>query len=877
MHCLHILDLDFHVKCCMSDKPQSILVIFNICGEISYLFTKFVYNKHFAVFSSPDMFSSGINPFSKNHRNMRTNKLKTDQSKHKPLESIQKPEKKFNNIDKEAEKSLTPKKNLKSETTKTVIVKQNKISNSRDGRIKKHRRSSKHQMAACCNCKRRRKKCDGKYPVCSSCQKLGVDCTIIYPPTGREIKRDYLDTLEEKVQNLRLEISKVYAKNKKRKTEIPKKKDFQNGVLASPPSSTDDALSLQESNIESHLKLQNELPDPIIFSGSVDPGLTQTDQTQSTLAEQVGMMSLCVAGEPRYIGETSAYSMAKAIASSISCYKINQDGYGLIPDCSANPDSMAFADVQMLSNEASNSTGGSLLHPDQRFVKPSKDIMMTYLNSYYNSVQCQYPFLDWDQIKDWYRLILSPTKSTPKYILWEANFFIYMIFAISTQVLETDSNDSGLTKTYYDKAFETVRPVVEDTTVHAVQAYLLMAVFSQKMPDGGSIWQTTGLAIRTAIALGLHRKPYCSRTTTSVDQVNRKHKDLRARIFWSAYGIERINGVVLGRPFSISDVDIDAPLPIETNNTRVACHVVRLRRIQSNICTFIYKPTKLLGSAKELENTRVQIILELNDWMKTFPSKANAKSTFETDNWSLISYHNSILLLLRPVILELGKKKLNAPPQYLEWFKVFTESSSTICLNYKNMYLKGKLSYTWLAMHCCFVSGISFLYSIWLDCSLHILKWKRKSLIYETINACSIILYVLSERWHEASVFRDGFERMSTIVKNYIDESGSHSFKDDTGDILRNGVFENGSINMNYYLKAPKSDSNGIRPKITLDGETDGIMFPSGEDSEERKKPDKTNSDFADMDKVWEFLDTTGDKYLRDIFSDMEDRMSVTM
>lgn len=71
---------------------------------------------------------------------------------------------------------------------------------------KTHRRSSKHQMAACCGCKRRRKKCDGKYPVCSDCEHLGLQCTLIYPPKGQEISRDYLERLEKKVQRLQKEM-----------------------------------------------------------------------------------------------------------------------------------------------------------------------------------------------------------------------------------------------------------------------------------------------------------------------------------------------------------------------------------------------------------------------------------------------------------------------------------------------------------------------------------------------------------------------------------------------------------------------------------------------------------------------------------------------
>ncbi|KAG7808367.1 hypothetical protein KL924_003413 [Ogataea haglerorum] len=491
----------------------------------------------------------------------------------------------------------------------------------------------KHQMAACCFCKKRRKKCDGKYPSCSACLKLGIDCTVIDPPTGREVKRNYLEILETKLQQLTAQLASVDDMRKERSIEEP--------------------------------QFQNPAP------------------SKSDLAQQVGYITLQAAGESRYLGESSAYYIAKTISESINCY-------------TAKPNTAASS-----IEEAEP--------PQTVFSKPSKRLASAFLTAYKNYVQCQYPFLDWNSTITMFNQVMNDDSQDP-----EALFFVYIIFAIGTQLLE-DRTQTSHKRSYYEKAFENIGSVIGATTLRAVQAYLLITVFAQKMPDGSSCWQTTGLAIRTAVALGLHRKPYRN--------CDPKLEDLRSRVFWSAYGMERINALVLGRPFSISDADIDAPFPQYSEDTKVACHVARLRRIQSNICTFIYKPAHLLGNREDIEATRVQIVVELNDWMATFPFKDDAVSTFETDNWSIISYHNSMLLLLRPVVLEVAKLREKAPKEALDWFKIFTESASAICINYKNIHAKGKLSYTWLAMHCCFVSGISFIYCLWLDAGLGVLKW----------------------------------------------------------------------------------------------------------------------------------------------------------
>lgn len=667
--------------------------------------------------------------------------------------------------------------------------------------LRTRRSGGKHQMAACCACKKKRKKCDGKYPVCSTCERLGLECTMIYPPNGKEIKRDYLETLEKSVKELTSKLDILQSKN----------------TTGAETISNRVARTFETKFSTSQVKYPPTL------------------NKDNVLAEEVGFITLGAGGEPCYIGETSAYSIAKVISTSLTCPPFEEPHPWKDGGFSLNLE-LPFS------------------HPD---IKSGREL----LSYYKESVHCQYPFLDWNYVEECFNLVL--TEKSQEQV---PNFFIYMIFAISSQLHDVSNKiqTSQYTRAYYSKAFQYANRTIESPTIYAVQAFLLIAVFSQKMPDSSSGWQAIGLAIRTAVILGLHRKPY-TRNNEELTAHQLQVQDLKSRIFWSAYGIERINGLILGRPFSISDIDIDAPFPIESCETRVACHVIKLRRIQSNIYTFIYKPLHLTDQLENMETTRVQILLELNDWILTFPFKNDASSTFETNNWSLISYHNSILLLLKPIFLEVSKKKKGSSKEHLEWFKVFIESASAICINYKNMYLKEKMSFTWLAMHCCFVSGISFLYCIWLDTELKVLKWKRKSLIYETISACQTVLYVLAERWNSALRFRDTFERLSSIVKAAIESScevrGLSSPR--TNDISSSRVFIEGSISIDSYLSCEKyrdmvkhihsfSDENktGIKPNV------------GGTINEEDS-----------LENLLNIFDHSGDQYLRDLFDELEDNV----
>ncbi len=73
------------------------------------------------------------------------------------------------------------------------------------------------------------------------------------------------------------------------------------------------------------------------------------------------------------------------------------------------------------------------------------------------------------------------------------------------------------------------------------------------------MWHLAGLAIRQCIELGLHKQRAVNAQTILVDQ----HKK---RLFWSAYIFERKTALVLGRPFALSDQEIDVHLPLNVDD-----------------------------------------------------------------------------------------------------------------------------------------------------------------------------------------------------------------------------------------------------------------------------------------------------------------------
>ena len=156
-----------------------------------------------------------------------------------------------------------------------------------------------------------------------------------------------------------------------------------------------------------------------------------------------------------------------------------------------------------------------------------------------------------------------------------------------------------------------------------------------------------------SIDFGLHRRS----AATTRPGIN---AELRKRVFWSCYCLDRQVAILLGRPFALSDRDIDCPvihclslllkptaidflqLPLDVdehiedkgllaeaerssqlsrpgNYTTMSAfiHIIKLRQIESAIQQTVYRVDK----PTELPDTKIDyFISRLNEWRSTIPA-----------------------------------------------------------------------------------------------------------------------------------------------------------------------------------------------------------------------------------------------------------------
>jgi len=94
--------------------------------------------------------------------------------------------------------------------------------------------------------------------------------------------------------------------------------------------------------------------------------------------------------------------------------------------------------------------------------------------------------------------------------------------------------------------------ILEQHSLATLQFLVLLGVHGQRSPYGAGAWSQIRYATSVCIEMGLHRK---QTRITSAEQA--RDVEIRRRIFWSCYCLDRTTSIVLGRAFAIADRDIN--------------------------------------------------------------------------------------------------------------------------------------------------------------------------------------------------------------------------------------------------------------------------------------------------------------------------------
>jgi hypothetical protein len=95
--------------------------------------------------------------------------------------------------------------------------------------------------------------------------------------------------------------------------------------------------------------------------------------------------------------------------------------------------------------------------------------------------------------------------------------------------------------------------ILDQHNLATVQFLMLLGVHGQRSPYGAGAWSQVRYATSVCIEMGLHR-----RRNFAGSPEHRRDAEIRRRVFWACYCLDRMTSIVLGRAFAIADRDINA-------------------------------------------------------------------------------------------------------------------------------------------------------------------------------------------------------------------------------------------------------------------------------------------------------------------------------
>ncbi|EXJ91784.1 hypothetical protein A1O3_00334 [Capronia epimyces CBS 606.96] len=611
---------------------------------------------------------------------------------------------------------------------------------------------------------------------CSFTEGLAAACVSQDPATKRRHPRGYLESLEK--HNSLLENHVAFLERKIRQLQPGTDIDLLDNCA------TDEGT---RSEVRDEIRTHSPSRSPPVHDSTVSPvsgnagfgfgESTSNDSPQWHDISNLELLCLRSAGaEPHYFGAASAYSFTKMFSASLRAVRTKGPGMTMSGIADNTVQARARATLAPLPSRAYTS-------------------MLT--SAYFEQVHPQFPFLHRPTYLQWEEEVMTACESgyTPDPT---KAFFVFALCAVG--VLTGPLAGGSLPEGLYASAENLMEHVMQLNTLESIQAILCCAMYSIRSPVGVSLWLLSGLALRQCTELGLHRKIPWYRVDS-----NPLKTQIRRRVFWCCYNLDRAMSITLGRPQSItdSDIDVEYPLDIDDENITVsgllceprisnsdppttmsaAIHTIRLRQIWARIQCSVHaqvgteadvtsttSTTTTTTPDQDSDSLLAGFKRELEEWLESSPSQLSSShaqnNSFGSREWFDMMYHHSILLLYRYRLTNQRNNRKVPSAIYLEC----AQSSALLCAGYRQLYVSDRLHDTWGGLHNLFLGGVTFLYCLWSSPDMR--AQFRLDKVTTTCTACAVVLSIMAERWAAAAPYRDAFDMLSNATLTMVAESG---------------------------------------------------------------------------------------------------------
>ncbi|KAM0718529.1 hypothetical protein Q7P37_005599 [Cladosporium fusiforme] len=726
--------------------------------------------------------------------------------------------------------------------------------------------SNFRNVSACNRCRHRKNRCDQKLPRCSACVKAGITACVGFDPVSkREIPRSYVYFLETRVRGLEELVVSLGGTVPPVEGHFAVDETIQPGINVPFPVLEGEGSGRKKSGAVA--KGDEKDAERVDEHAAIDPNLNDAageNEKIDKLVNNLGMVSVQGTSDSRAPGSTSGVSFARVVYAAVKS-SVQQNG----------SDRGGTKSTKAVTTDAA--TGGGSTMRDSFFglhtrptIKPAPfpDMQLgrRLVELYFEHTNPQIPILHRGEFMALFdRVYAKPSDERTSRELYLMN----IVFAIGSGIIMDSAGTSNSPYTsngsdekmeesprnkrtklsrnqqcqpeeYHSSAIVHLESFLSTSAaseghgggLEELQAVLLLAGLALLRPVAPGLWYIIGVALRLSVDLGLHYEdsdPELDALDIKAEpdtavfpsrSLGRKQwtRDLRRRLWWSVYSLDRLVSTCVGRPCGITDQVITTEFPSVLDDRHITTsgflkssleycpptsklvthHYFRLRLLQSEILQVLqyrqaqqarsqganqtnqfmhtHLPSPFLQHFNSFRDWRADVDRRLREWKTEAPTQAETGVGFNPLFFDL-NYWQGVIMLYRqslavpaPLAEEFSASTGESVDSPGTLHKEFEEDEQLVCLKvaqaaqtvlklYRQLHRLRLVNYTFLATHHLFMSGISFLYALWHSPVV------RSHLTLDdvdfTILAATSVLTDLIPNCPPAEACRDAFTRMA--------------------------------------------------------------------------------------------------------------------
>ncbi|CZS72158.1 unnamed protein product [Fusarium graminearum] len=354
------------------------------------------------------------------------------------------------------------------------------------------------------------------------------------------------------------------------------------------------------------------------------------------ITHEIGLVSLGTNQDPRYIGPSSGYFLARVML-----------------------DSLPKQDERLGRGSRNVPFPTKLVEAIQGPLPlPPRDMAAQLCDAYFTAINLQYPILHRPTFDSMLDQVYEQDNEDPV-----IRFQTFMVLAIGSAVLSGRIRARIPAESYCLSALQYLDDLNLENSLQGAQCLLLLLVFTMHSPSVRlNVWYLNYHCIAALLDLGLQRNISAGAGISLLEQ------EMRARIFWVIYTFDRVIATMMGRPIGIRDEGCELRMPIGLSDEQLATPYQQSMETSSEMAFAIhlFKAAKLNSEIKYIAQSIVRDspryayprVVDINDWQTTMlhqldewasqiPNQGDPSAVYLRTTCQ-IRYHGLRMLLLRP-------------------------------------------------------------------------------------------------------------------------------------------------------------------------------------------------------------------------------------